>query len=164
MKVKWDIKKNELEKVERAAATLNGRKVQAGASGEHARLAGMHEYGSKIQVTDELRAYLERQGLHLKPGIQTIIIPEHAFLRNGYAQGINGALSGLQGQLASVLIGELGSEEYLEMLGSELVSSIKKYAHRVISPSNSSFMEAGGNSHPLADTGAMIESIRYEVK
>ena len=69
---------------ERAAAELNGRRVNVGVYGEQAWLAGIHEYGCKIKVTDKMRAYLHSQGLHLKDSTEYITIPERAFLRNGY--------------------------------------------------------------------------------
>jgi len=52
--------------MEKAIKSLNGKKVVVGVSGaDNAYLAMIHEYGCKIQVTDKMRAYLHRHGLHL---------------------------------------------------------------------------------------------------
>lgn len=51
MGVKWATKKNMFPQMERAAAELNGRKVNVGVFGEQAWLAGIHEYGCDIRAT-----------------------------------------------------------------------------------------------------------------
>lgn len=48
MGVKWTTKKNKFPEMERAAAELNGRRVNVGVFGEQAWLAGIHEYGCDI--------------------------------------------------------------------------------------------------------------------
>lgn len=48
-----------------------------------AMIAGVHEFGARIQVTDKMRRYLASQGLHLKKSTTHIVIPERSFLRTG---------------------------------------------------------------------------------
>lgn len=65
----WDKnKKKFIPKIEHKIKSLNGKGIQVGAigSGEHAWLAGIHEYGCKIEVTPKMRAWLHYNGLHLK--------------------------------------------------------------------------------------------------
>lgn len=51
MGVKWVTKKNKFPEMERAAAELNGRRVNVGVFGEQAWLAGIHEFGCDIKAT-----------------------------------------------------------------------------------------------------------------
>lgn len=165
MGVKWSTKKNRFPEMERAVAELNGRRVNVGVSGEHAWLAGIHEYGCKIQVTDKMRAYLHSQGLHLKPTTQYVTIPERAFLRNGFDENKDKVIKETEPALSAVLDGSLDSDAFLIMVGQILASDIKNYAQQLDSPPLHPFtVKQKGSSNPLADTGDMIESITYEVE
>lgn len=165
MAVKWKTRKNKFPEMERAAAELNGRRVNAGVYGEQAWLAGIHEYGCKIEVTDKMRAYLHGQGLHLKASTQYITIPERAFLRNGYDLNRDGVLDNAESALPAVLGGSMDTEKFLEMIGLILSSDIKDYATALDHPPDHPFtVDRKGSSNPLVDTGDMIGSITYEVQ
>lgn len=165
MKVKWNVQKNGIPQMQKAAAQLDGRHVQAGVFGEQAWLAGIHEYGCKIKVTDKMRAYLHSQGLHLKDSTTYITIPERAFLRNGYAEGRESIIQDAHTLLPLVLSGGLSSEQYLAQIGQWMASHIKDYAASLSSPANHPFtINQKGSSNPLVDTGDMIGSISYEVE
>lgn len=165
MGVKWKTKKNKFPEMERAAAELNGRRVNVGVFGEQAWLAGIHEYGCKIKVTDKMRAYLHSQGLHLKDSTEYITIPERAFLRNGYDSGKEDAVRNAEAILPAVLEGRMDTDDFLKMIGTVLSSSIKDYAASLDSPPNHPFtIGQKGSSNPLVDTGDMIGSITYEVE
>lgn len=166
MAVRWKTKKNRLPEMERAAAELNGGKSNVGVFGEQAWLAGIHEYGCRIKVTDKMRGYLHSQGLHLKARTEYITIPERAFLRNGYDESIGAVISGAEAVLRDVLSGHMSVEMFLgEIVGLPLASGIKDYAAALDNPPNHPFTtERKGSSNPLADTGDMIGSITYEVE
>lgn len=165
MGVKWKTNINKFPQMERAAAELNGRRVNVGVYGEQAWLAGIHEYGCKIPVTDKMRAYLHTQGLHLKASTEFITIPERAFLRNGYDLNRDGAISSAESVLPTVLDGSMDSIRFLEMVGLILSSGIKDFATSLDSPPNHPFTtERKGSSNPLVDTGDMIGSIIYKVE
>lgn len=165
MSIKWSTKINKFPEMERAAAQLNGRRVNVGVYGEQAWLAGIHEYGCKIPVTDKMRAYLHSQGLHLKASTQYITIPERAFLRNGYDQNRDGVADNAESILPAVLDGSIDIKRFLEMIGIFLSSNIKDYATALDSPSNHPFtIGQKGSSNPLVDTGDMIGAITYEVQ
>lgn len=165
MKVKWTVQMNKIPQIQKAAAQLDGRHVQAGVFGEQAWLAGIHEYGCKIKVTNKMRAYLHSQGLHLKDSTAYITIPERAFLRNGYAEGNEGIIQDANTLLPLVLSGDLSSEQYLAQIGQWMVSHIRDYTTALSSPANHPFtVEKKGSSNPLVDTGDMIGSISYEVE
>ncbi|PNV62217.1 hypothetical protein C0033_08880 [Clostridium sp. chh4-2] len=165
MGVKWKNTKNLIPKMEKAAAQLNGRRVNVGVFGEQAWLAGIHEYGCKIEVTDKMRAYLHSQGLHLKDSTKYITIPERAFLRNGYDQSKDGVVDNAEDILPSVLNGGMDTDAFLKMVGLILAAEIKDYAASLDSPPNHPFtVSRKGSSNPLVDTGDMIGSITYEVQ
>ena len=165
MGVKWTTKKNKFPEMERAVAELNGKRVNVGASGKQAWLAGIHEYGCKIKVTNEMRAYLHSQGLHLKADTQFITIPERAFLRNGFDTNKDSVMKDAEQVLPSVLDGSLATDEFLKMIGTNLSSDIKDYAQQLDSPPLHPFtVKQKGSTNPLVDTGDMIESITYEVE
>lgn len=165
MGVKWTTKKNNFPKMEQAVAELDGRKVNVGVYGEQAWLAGIHEYGCNIKVTDKMRAYLHGQGLHLKDSTKYITIPERAFLRTGYDQNRDNLVDSVELVLPSVLDGSMDSDKFLEMVGLILSSNIKDYAIALDSPPNHPYtVERKGSSNPLVDTGDMIGSITYKVE
>lgn len=165
MGVKWSTKKNQFPEMERAAAELSGRRVNVGVFGEQAWLAGIHEYGCKIQVTDKMRGYLHSQGLHLKKETEYITIPERAFLRNGYDQSREDVADRAEAVLCDVMSGHMSADMFLGMVGDFLKGNIQNYATSLDSPPNHPFTtgrKAGSN--PLVDSGDMIGSITYEVK
>lgn len=165
MGVKWTTKRNRFPEMGRAAAELDGRHVNVGVFGEQAWLAGIHEYGCKIKVTDKMRAYLHSQGLHLKASTEYITIPERAFLRNGYDANKAEVIENAEGALPAVLDGSLGTDKLLEMIGQTLSSDIKDYARELDSPPLHPFTaKQKGSSNPLVDTGGMIGAITYEVE
>lgn len=165
MGVKWTTKKNKFPEMERAAAELNGRCVNVGVFGEQAWLAGIHEYGCKIKVTDKMRGYLHSQGLHLKKETEYITIPERAFLRNGYDQGKEEVVDSAETVLCDVLSGHMPADMFLGMVGSFLKENIQNYATALDNPPNHPFtIERKESSNPLVDTGDMIGRITYEVK
>src|SRR6056297_1288517 len=45
-------------------------------------IARVHEFGTKIEVTPKMRAYLHAKGLHLRADTQYINIPERSFVRS----------------------------------------------------------------------------------
>lgn len=164
MKVKWSTKKNQFPKMQQALAELNGKKVQVGVFGENAWKAGIHEYGCKIEVTDAMRAYLHKQGLHLKESTKVITIPERAFLRNGYDEGRDDVIKDAEDIMGEVLSGNIPVEMFLGQVGEWMVSYIRDYATELDSPPNHPFtVDQKGSSNPLVDTGDMIASISYEV-
>lgn len=166
MAVKWKTKKNKFPEMERAAAELNGRRVNVGVYGEHAWLAGIHEYGCKIKVTDKMRAYLHSQGLHLKASTEYITIPERAFLRNGFDQGKDEVVKNAEAVLCDVLSGHMTVDMFLHgIVGLPLESKIKDYAIDLTDPPNHPFTAGKKkSSNPLVDTGGMIGSITHRVE
>ncbi len=166
MGVKWTTVKNRFPDVEAAVKGLDGRSVKVGVmGGEHAWLAGIHEYGCKIPVTPKMRVWLHAHGLHLKPTTQYITIPERSFLRGGFDAKNGEVLSSAERLMPLVIDGSMSPEDFLETVGVTLSTAIKEYARDLDSPPNHPFtQDRKGSGNPLVDTGTMIESIGYEVE
>lgn len=167
MGVKWKTVKNDFPKVEAAIKQVDGKSVNVGVlgGGEQAWLASIHEYGCKIAVTDKMRAYLHRQGLHLKKSTTHIVIPERAFLRNGYDENKDEVIRKAENALSDVLGGTMSPDQLFELVGLLLSSKIKDYARELDSPPNHPYtVDKKGSSNPLVDSGSMIGAITYKVE
>lgn len=147
------------------AKVMNGAKVHVGVlEGENAWLAGIHEYGCTIPVTNKMRAYLHHIGVHLKKSTTQIVIPERSFLRAGYDKCRDEVLDKAEDVLPAVLIGTMSENQYFELVGTLLRDSIKEYAVDLAEPPKKPFPTADPSKmNPLIQTGDMINGIEYEV-
>ena len=154
------------DKMRRAAQSMNGVSVNVGVmSGEHAWLAGIHEYGCKIPVTNKMRAYLHSIGVHPKESTKEITIPERSFLRSGYDLNRDDVLKSAERVLVDVLGGTLSEEEYFELIGTTLRDAIKEYAIDLSDPPKKDWPTRNpAKNNPLVDTGDMINGIEYELE
>lgn len=145
---------------------MRGKKVKVGAlQGDHAWLAGIHEYGCDIPVTPKMRAFLHRQGLHLKDSTTVIKIPERSFLRSGHDANIDRVMQQTNRAISQVLAGKMSVDDMLDLCGEQLATAIKTYMRDLDNPANHPYtVEQKGSSNPLVGTtGGLIESITWEV-
>lgn len=163
MGVKWKTEFNKLPEISATATTINSRKVKVGAlKGENAWLAGIHEYGCEITVTPKMRAFLHRQGLHLKDSTKVIKIPERSFLRNGHDENEKRVLDQTERALGQVLAGKMSIDDMLDLYGQQMATAIKTYMRDLKTPSNHPYtIDQKGSSNPLIDTGGLLESITW---
>lgn len=166
MGVKYKTTKNQFPSMIAQIGTMDGRTVKVGAlSGGHAWLAGIHEYGCTIPVTEKMRAYLHGQGLHLKQSTKVIKIPERSFLRSGFDENNKRIIRQTERAIDQVLDGKLSADDMLDICGEQFASAIKKYMRDLSSPANHPFTkEQKGSSNPLVDTGGLADSITYKVE
>ena len=166
MGIKYKTKKDKFPEVQRTLETLNGRKVTVGClKGEHAWLAGIHEYGCSIPVTPKMRAFLHYKGYHLSKSTTVIVIPERSFIRTGHDTYIDEVMKKASQLLKQVAGGAMSSDQLLNSVGLMLSTKIKKFARDLSSPPNSGMtVQEKGSSNPLVDTGNMIEGITFEVE
>lgn len=162
MAIKWKTNINEIPDVSARVTTLGGKTVEVGCSGEHAWLAGIHEYGCRIKVTPKMRAFLHSQGLHLNNSTTEIVIPERSFLRNGHDTNIDRVINQTERAIGQVVAGKMTVDDLLDLCGQQLATAIKTYARDLSKPENHPYtVEQKGSSNPLVDTGQMIESITW---
>ena len=163
MGVKHIKKKDYLKQAKKQLDILDGTGVEVGVlQGEHAWLAGIHEYGCIINVTPKMRAFFHYMGVHLKKSTTQIVIPERSFIRAGYDENRDEVLKKAGRLLADVASGRMSAKDCYEAVGVELASKIKDYAIELQSPPNSGLtVGMKGSSNPLVDTGAMIGGITW---
>lgn len=165
MGVKWKTTKNDFPKMQARLERLDGKKVSAGVFGEQAWLAAIHEYGCRIEVTDKMRAYLHKTGLHLKATTTHITIPERAFLRNGYDENKDDIIDKAEAVIGDVIGGTMTESQFFDMIGLLMKSRIQDYARDLDSPALHPYTtERKGSSNPLIDSGDMIGAIDYKVE
>lgn len=158
--------KNGFPEMQKQLKLATGGAVEVGVlKGEHAWLAAIHEYGLDIEVTPKMRAFLHRQGLHLKKSTTHIHIPERSFLRAGYDQHRDAVLKKASKLLAEVAAGTMTADQLHTGVGLELSSKIRDYAVELNSPANHPFtIDRKGSSNPLVGpSGDMIGGIDYRV-
>ena len=162
MAVKWKTTFDRIPEVSATTKAISGRKVQVGAAGNNAWLAGIHEYGCTIKVTPKMRAFLHHQGLHLKESTTEIKIPERSFLRSGHDENVDRIIKQTERAIGQVLAGKMSVDDMLDVYGHQMATAIKTYMRNLKSPANHSFTKhQKGSSNPLVDTGQLISSITY---
>lgn len=165
MAVKIKTKLNKLPEMQAEVEVLNGQKIKVGVTGEQAWLAGIHEYGCKILVTDKMRAWLAANGLHLKPTTTHITIPERSFLRGGFDNCKDEIADKIANVLPLVIEGNMSESQFYELVGTLFRDRVKDYAVDLKDPPNHPFtVERKNSSNPLVSTGDMINAIDYEVE
>ena len=167
MGVKWKTKVNKLPQVAKTAETIGGRKVKVGAlEGDHAWLAGIHEYGVNIEVTPKMRAYLHSQGLHLKDSTTHIHIPERSFIRTGHDKNIDRIIKQTERAIGQALIGKMSVDDMLDLYGQQMSTAIKDYMVELSTPPNHPYtIEQKGSSNPLIGrTSGLVESITWKTE
>lgn len=164
MGVKWTTKTNKLPNLYKTVKAIGDRGVKVGAlQGDNAWLAGIHEYGCRITVTPKMRAFLHRQGLHLKDSTTEIVIPERSFLREGHDDNSARIITQTERALGQVLAGKMSIDDMLDLYGEQMATAIKTYMRDLKSPPNHPYtVEQKGSSNPLVDTGGLIESITWK--
>lgn len=164
MGVKWKTTTNKIQDVSVSVKGMNGRTVKIGAlKGDLAWLAGIHEYGCDIPVTPKMRAFLHRQGLHLKDSTKYIKIPERSFLRTGHDQNADRVMKQTDWAISQVLSGKMSVDDMFDLCGQQFATAIKKYMRDLSTPANHSYtVQQKGSSNPLIDTGGLLESITWK--
>jgi hypothetical protein len=96
---------------------------------------------------------------------KSVKIPERSFLRAGYDTYINDVMKHSDELLKLVTSGKMTEDRFLDVIGQQLATKIKKYARDLSDPPNSNATtEAKGSSNPLVDTGGMINGITWRTK
>lgn len=153
--------------MEKTLGKLSGKKVNVGHldGGEQAWLAAIHEYGMRIEITPAMRAWLHRNGLHVKKSTTHIVIPERSFLRSGFDMYHEDVIKLNQAAFKKCLKdGDV--DTYLESVGQMLRDKIVDYGVGLKDPPKHPFsLERNpGKTNPLVITGDMLEALTYEVE
>ena len=157
---------NNFPDMERNLRIIDGKNITVGVKGEQAWLASIHEYGCKIRITPKMRAWLHKNGLHVKDSTTEITIPERSFLRSGFDECHLRVVEKAENILPQLLDGNMSERQFYELIGILLRDGIKDYAVSLDTPAKHPFTleRNGGKSNPLVDTGDMINSIEFDVE
>lgn len=94
-----------------------------------------------------------------------VVIPERSFLRAGWDANEDAFFKFADKQIEKWLKKGGNPDVMLDTLGLQLRGYIQTYMRNLTTPPNSNITkEAKGSSNPLIDTGALLQSIEYEVK
>lgn len=127
-------------------------------------IANVNEFGCEITVTPKMRAYLHSQGLHLKASTTEIKIPERSFIRSGFDDKEKDIHSRAIKLLKKVLLMELDTDTYFDILGQYIVGQLQEYLTAIDNPENHPFtIGRKESSNPLISTGRMRDSITFKV-
>lgn len=165
MGVRYRTVKDNLPKMQRAIQTIDGKFISVGAKGDMAWLAGIHEYGCRIRITDKMRKWLHANGLPVKKTTTEIIIPERSFLRAGFDLNHEDVVRQAERILPQVISGKLSEDVLYETIGLLLQDAIRDYIEDLRTPPKHPFtLKRNPNkTNPLIVSGAMRDSIEYEV-
>lgn len=96
---------------------------------------------------------------------KSVKIPERSFLRTGHDTYIDDIMKKSDLLLKQVTSGKMSTEQYLNLIGQQLATKIKRYARDLNDPTNwSGTSDAKGTDNPLVDTGGMINGINWRIK
>ena len=146
---------------------LDGVKINVGIpEGELSYIASIQEYGCRIKVTPKMRAWFRGKGVYLKSSTTEIVIPERAFLRGGFDEHAEQVINSYSKILGEVLSGNIDADVFLDNMGGELATKIKRYARDLKTPPNSALtVQWKGSSNPLVTKKSeMIEAIKHEIE
>lgn len=167
MGVKVTTSKNLLPQMIQKAKEIDGKKVVVGSFGDHAWLAGIHEFGCVIPVTGKMRGFLGTHGIHLKKETTQIVIPERSFLRAGFDKSQQQLLRFVDNTLMKTLLSNRPAVEFLDGIGNTLASLIYDYAATLSSPPKSEASYKLGSDPGkglLTDTGRLLDNITYRIE
>lgn len=159
---------NRIPQIQAVIKELDEYKVEVGIfapeGSELFMIAMVNEYGCNIQVTDKMRAYLHKVGLHLKAETTEIKIPERSFIRGGYDSAAEELRRLVMGLLPRVIHLEMTPQDFYGIIGEFTVGKIHEYIQALTHPPNHPYtVEKKKSSHPLINTGRLNQSITYQV-
>lgn len=158
---------NNIPRITRALRGIGRSEIQVGVfdGGEIGMIAAVHEYGAKIPVTQKMRGWFAANGYPLRKDTKYIIIPERSFIRGGYDAYIDKTAEKVETLLPHVISLALDSSAFLDAIGTDLASHIKKYMNELDNPPNADMtIERKRSSNPLTDSGRLRGAITHRME
>lgn len=159
---------NNIPELKRQLRKLKRSSIEVGVVGgdsEMGTIAGVHEFGASINVTDKMRGWFAANGYPLKKETTEIVIPERSFLRTGFDENVDELVNKVDAFLPDVMSLNINADAFANMVGLELSGKIQKKIRDLSGPANSQMtIDRKGSSNPLIDSGRLVGAIRHEVK
>lgn len=159
--------KNEVKKMVEKTKDWDKKKIRTGfwEQGELEMIAGVHEFGMNIGVTDKMRGWFRGQGTSLKKTTTHIKIPERSFIRAGFDANIQEFTAFTDKTLHDALESGIPTKTVMNMLALMFKGQIQEFMRDLRSPPLSKFtIERTGRSNPLVHHGQLIGHIRSEME
>lgn len=160
---------NNIPRLMQVLRDLGRRRLEIGilsgeSDSEILMIAGVHEFGCKIEVTPKMRAWFAYQGYPLKQTTREINIPERSFLRSGFDASLDDIYHQCTRLLDKVIQLELTVDAFFDVLGQYIAGKLQEYMTDLDDQPNSQMtIERKRSANPLIDSGRLRESITYRV-
>lgn len=158
---------NNIPRVTQALRDVARKEIKVGVfdSGELGMIAAVHEFGTQIEVTPKMRGWFGANGYPLKASTTHINIPERSFIRGGFDEHIGKTIDKIETMLPHVMALAMDSDMFLDAIGMDLASHIKKYMNELDSPPNADMtVQRKGSSNPLISSGRLRNSIKHKIE
>lgn len=161
--------KNNVPEMLRKIEQLKGNKIQVGViapeGSEMYIIAMVNEYGTSIEVTPKMRAYLHYNGLHLNADTTHIVIPERSFIRAGFDSAKDDIIKVFKKTFPALLMKQkLQVTQFYEILGEFAAGEIHNFIADLREPPNHPYtVEKKRSDHPLINNGHLNQSIAPQV-
>ncbi|MEK5070508.1 hypothetical protein [Sporosarcina sp. FSL K6-1508] len=137
--------RNNIPELMRTLRRMKGKDIQVGVhegDSEMSMIAAVHEYG--------------------EPKLN---IPERSFIRSGFDEHVDKVQEKIVELMPAVIHNNVDPDVFLDAIGMEFASLIKKKLIDLQDPPNSEkTIKIKGSSNPLIDTGRLRDSIVHKVK
>lgn len=167
MPVRKIIRQDNLSKLQNILAELKSKKIEVGIFNDDPQVllyAGVNEFGCDIQISPKMRAWLHANGLHVKDSTTTIHIPQRSFIRKTANEKEDEISNTLKTNLNLLLTFKIDLNSFFNELGQKLVEITKQTIQDTYDPRNHPWtIERKGSSHPLIDTGRMLDQINFKI-
>lgn len=140
--------------------------IEGQTSDEILTRAGVHEYGARIPVSDQMRKFFAAMGFPLSERTTHVEIPERAPIRTTTEDPFTQKLieSEWERVIWEVLSGDLTANQALSQIGETGVAEIKRHITDGLEPENHPLtVLLKGSAKPLVDSGQMLNALTYEV-
>lgn len=167
MPVKKIIKQDNLPKLQNILAELKSKKIEVGIFGDDPYVlmyASVQEWGCDINISPKMRAWLHANGLHVKDSTTAIHIPQRSFIRKTANEKEDEISNILKANLDLLLTFKIDLNSFFDAIGKKLVEITKQTIQDTYSPPNHWFtLSRKEGTHPLIDTGTMLNSIDFRI-
>ncbi|MDH5657572.1 MAG: hypothetical protein OEZ34_16780 [Spirochaetia bacterium] len=156
---------NHIPEILKELSELSSKSVDVGWFGEMAIIAGVQEYGARIQVTDAMRGMFAAMGFPLKESTKYIEIPERAPLRTTAEKlsALDHLADVLEAELFELLNGRKSASQVLAMMGEVMVGEVRDTVANGLKPENHPMtILMKGSAKPLIASGDLLRELGWE--
>lgn len=168
LKITKKVKVDNTKKFQEIINQLKGKTIQVGIFGSAGSdillYAGVNEFGTDINVTPKMRAWLNYNGLHLKADTTVIHIPARSYIRKTANEKQDDMKQFIEQSLNMLFTFQIDTQAFFTRVGQYLVQITQKTILDTTQPPNHPFtIFQKGSEHPLISSGRLLSSISYKI-